>query len=91
MAEYLDMNTTGTRFDLHVNHCLLALKLIIECKADATPVLLEERQGSEEVEYMSKWKLLDPPRQCRDYHSLSRYAREASICSVGCVKVVESN
>ena len=83
-TEYI--NTTNITFDLHVNHCLLALKLIIECKADASPIILEEvdDQVLHPGPQHSAWRLRDPPRRCRRFEPLRDWYRDNTICSSWC-------
>lgn len=81
------INTSRIEFDLHVNHCLLALKLIIECKADSGPVILEEIEESEtsgKNHQISAWKLRDPPKQCRRFEPLRSWYGSHTICSSFC-------
>jgi hypothetical protein len=82
------INTSRIEFDLHVNHCLLALKLVIECKADSGPVVLEvegeEGESLDEESTMSAWKLRDPPKQCRRFEPLRDWYASHTICSSFC-------
>lgn len=78
------INTSRIEFDLHVNHCLLALKLIIECKADSGPVILEEVEEADKSSQVSAWKLQDLPRQCRRFEPLRDWYETHTICSSFC-------
>lgn len=66
---------------LHVNHCLLSLKNLVECKSDVTPVVLGEAGGSSKV---GAWTLRDAPRLCKSYGPLIDAVRERKLCSSSC-------
>lgn len=69
------------RLWLHVNHCLLSLKDMVECKADVTPVVFQEAGN----EYNSEaWTLKDAPRSCKNYQGLIDAFSLMPICSSGC-------
>ena len=82
------INTSRIEFNLHLNHCLLALKIVIECKADSAPILLEEREEQYDTwgkdVQVSAWKLRDPPKQCRNFEPLHDWYDANTICSSFC-------
>jgi hypothetical protein len=64
----------------------MALKLVIECKADISPVVLEEKQTVDKeqgVQHVT-WKLHDPPKRCRKFEPLQNWYRDNTICSSWC-------
>lgn len=69
------------RLWLHTNHCLLSLKIMIECKSDATPVIFVEAGGGSTV---GAWTMRDAPRMCRDYDVLRNGLKQRRLCSSGC-------
>lgn len=73
-------------FEWHTNHCLLALDTIIRCKADISPILLEEIEQTWPANgtVVSQWKLRDPVKRCRKYEPLRRWVQENAVCSSGC-------
>lgn len=73
-------------FDWHTNHCLLAMDTIIRCKADISPIVLEEveERSPGNGTLVSQWKLRDPVKRCRKYEPLLRWARDNSVCSSAC-------
>jgi Mycotoxin biosynthesis protein UstYa len=82
------INTSRIEFNLHLNHCLLALKIVIECKADSGPILLEELEeesdtSSKDVK-VSAWRLQYPPKQCRRFEPLRNWYEANTICSSFC-------
>ncbi|KAM7195069.1 protein of unknown function (DUF3328) domain containing protein [Rhypophila sp. PSN 637] len=65
------------RMWLHVDHCLLSLKNVIECRADATPVVLaSQKDGS--------WTLKDAPRHCKNHQRLLDSYAEKTVCFTNC-------
>jgi len=80
------INTTRITFDRHVNHCLLALKQVIECKSDASPVVLEvvEDMAGEKGSELSVWRLRDSAKRCRRYDPLKDWYSKNSVCSSWC-------
>lgn len=73
--------------DYHVNHCLFALDTVFRCKADISPVVLEEvgdPVGLESEERVSAWVLRDPVKRCRKFEPVRDWFAEHSICSSFC-------
>ncbi|KAH8682055.1 hypothetical protein BX600DRAFT_429948 [Xylariales sp. PMI_506] len=66
---------------LHVDHCLLSLKNVIECKSDVTPVVLSKGQYSG---IRGAWTLRDSPKRCKNFELLSQRHRELALCSSSC-------
>lgn len=63
----------------HVDHCLLSLKNVIECKADATPVILASHPDGG-----TGWTLKDAPRLCKNYQGLMDSYKRRIVCSTHC-------
>ncbi|KAH6653024.1 hypothetical protein BKA67DRAFT_647014 [Truncatella angustata] len=70
------------RYWLHTNHCLLSLKIMIECKADATPVIFEEADDGRSR--IGAWTMRDAPRRCKNYDALRNGLKQKPLCSSGC-------
>ncbi|KAK2603901.1 hypothetical protein QQS21_003936 [Conoideocrella luteorostrata] len=66
----------------HTNHCLLSLKIMIECKADPTPVLFKDAGKDNRI---GAWTLVDAPRRCKNYEPLRIALRGSEkMCSINC-------
>lgn len=72
-------NITETRFHIHKDHCLLVLKTMIECKADATPVLFGKDPSG-----LGEWRTYDAPKKCRRNEDLAAYIEDNMICDMEC-------
>ncbi|KAK4182491.1 hypothetical protein QBC35DRAFT_536435 [Podospora australis] len=71
--EFPDRDTSDfakARFDWHVNHCIFAIDVLVRCKADISPVVLEEVDEADGVQLLSKFRLRDPVKRCRKYEPL---------------------
>ncbi|KAL4899982.1 hypothetical protein BDW74DRAFT_188709 [Aspergillus multicolor] len=53
-------NISAARFHMHKDHCFLVLKTMVECKADATPILFAKDDSN-----LGAWRTVDPPKLCR--------------------------
>lgn len=69
------------RLWLHTNHCLLSLKIMVECKADAMPVIFKEAGSGSSA---GAWTMRDAPRRCKNYDALRDAFKERPLCSSGC-------
>ena len=84
--DYIDP-TKDIVFDYHANHCLFALDTVVRCKADISPVVLEEREetvGGLAGAQLSAWRLRDPIKRCRKFEPLRDWFAEHPICSSYC-------
>lgn len=66
---------------LHVDHCLLSLKNMIECRADAAPVVLQDAGSDSKV---GAWTLRDPPKHCKNYNVLQTGYKDRTLCPTHC-------
>jgi hypothetical protein len=81
------INASGPGIGWHINHCLFALEVVVKCKADISPVILEETpelRGLDEELPLSSWRLRDPVKKCRKYEPLRDWFRDHAICSSYC-------
>ncbi|PWY79743.1 hypothetical protein BO70DRAFT_293414 [Aspergillus heteromorphus CBS 117.55] len=70
-----------SRFAVHTKHCYLALKRMLECQADISPVLFEEASS---VEGSGVWKPLNAPQKCKDFSAVLEWHADHTVCERPC-------
>ncbi|PYI07691.1 hypothetical protein BO78DRAFT_428813 [Aspergillus sclerotiicarbonarius CBS 121057] len=70
-------NKSSLRYAVHTKHCYLALKRMLECQADITPVLFKERDGG--------WETQNAPHKCKDFSTLLQWQADHTVCERPCM------
>ncbi|RAK96756.1 oxidase ustYa family protein, partial [Aspergillus ibericus CBS 121593] len=73
-------NRSSLRYAVHTKHCYLALKRMLECQADITPVLFKE-QGDES----GVWETRNAPHKCKDFPTLLQWQADHTVCERPCM------